>query len=138
MPLPWEFVEHTADYALRAWGEDFRSLLENAARGFIHLLADLQGLRADEWLDVAVEGDGREQVLVHALKEILRLQEDGRLVVEVRVVSADPAHAALQLGTVDLSLYPDRLLAAVKAVTYHDLKIRQEAGGLSVTVVFDT
>jgi SHS2 domain-containing protein len=138
MPLPWEFVDHTADYALRAWGEDFRSLVENAARGFTHLLADLDGLRPDEWLDVVVEGDGREQVLIHALKEILRLHEDGRLVVEVRVPAADATRAALQLGTVDRALHADRLLTAVKAVTYHGLNIAHEADGLSVIVVFDT
>lgn len=138
MPLPWEFVEHTADYALRAWGEDFRTLVENAARGFTHLLADLHGLRADEWLDSVIEGDGREQVLVHALKEILRLQEDGRLVAEVRVLSADNGRAALELGTVEMAPHLDRLAAAVKAVTYHDLNIASQDGGLSVTVVFDT
>ena len=43
MERPFEFVDHTADYAMRAWGEDFRRLLENAAQGLLELIANVEG-----------------------------------------------------------------------------------------------
>ena len=138
MKPPFEFINHTADYAMRAWGPDFRALVENAARGLIRLLADVDGLQLSEHTELQVEGDSREAVLVHALKELLLLEEDGRLPVSVEVLSADAVCAHLRVGLVDLDSAADRLESAVKAVTYHDLEIIEDAAGLSVEVVLDT
>jgi SHS2 domain-containing protein len=135
---PFEFIDHTADYAMRARGENFRALVENAARGFIRLLADPEGLVPTEFAELSVTGDSREQVLIHALKEILLLEEDGRLAVEVRVLEATAHTAVLRIGTVPLATAVDRLEAAVKAVTYHHLEVVEADGGLSVQIVFDS
>ena len=135
---PFEFIDHTADYAMRARGNDFRALVENAARGFIRLLADVEGLTPTDCAETSVTGDSREQVLIHVLKEILFLQEDGRLAVEARVLEATAHAAVLRIGAVSLATAVDRLEAAVKAVTYHHLEVVEADGGLSVQIVFDS
>ena len=138
MRVPYEFVDHTADYALRAWGRDFRELLENAARGLVALMGDTEGLAPQAFVEVAVTGDTEEDVLVHALKEVLYLQDEGLLAVAASVPEADAQAARLRLGTVALAEHRDRLGAAVKAVTYHALEIEQTETGLVVQVVLDT
>lgn len=138
MQPPFEFVDHTADYAIRAWGRDFPDLLQNAARGFMALLADVAGLVPSRTQEITVEGDSREQVLVHALKELLLLEEEGLLPVSVQVTEATDCSARLVVGTVELASARDRLGALVKAVTYHGLAIEEQDEGLTVRVVFDT
>ena len=138
MKPPFEFIDHTADYAMRARGRDLRELLEHAARGLTHLMADLEGLTPAEHVDISVTGDEPEDVLVRLLKEILYLREDGMLPVAVEVLEASPHAAHARAGVVDIEPHLDRLQAAVKAVTYHALEIVQEPDGLSVQVVFDT
>lgn len=134
----FEFIDHTADYAVRAWGADLRELIEHAAEGLIRLTADLRGIEPDEHCEVVVGGDGAEAVLVHALKEILLLVETGRLPVSVSVSEANADGARMRVGTTALEPLIDRIEANVKAVTYHDLEIVAEEGGLTVEVVFDT
>lgn len=138
MKPPFEFIDHTADYAMRARGRDLRELLEHAGRGLIHLMADVEGLTPAEHVDVSVSGEAPEDVLVHLLKEMLYLREEGMLPVAVEVLEASPDAAFARMGVVDLEPHLDRLQAAVKAVTYHALEIARDADGLSVQVVFDT
>ncbi len=137
MRAPFEFIDHTADYAMRAWGPDFPALVQHAAVGFSHLLADIAGLVPTEHHEVSVTGTSREEVLIHALKGLLRLREDGYLPVSVQVLSADDCTACLTVGTTALEAVAARVLAAVKAVTYHAVQIVAADGGLSVEVVFD-
>ena len=135
---PYTFVDHTADYAMRAWGADFPRLVENAATGFIHLMADVAGLEPTSTIELRVTGDSREQVLVHALKELLFLREEGRLPVAVEVLEADSDTARLRIHLTSVASARDRLRAGVKAVTYHGLEVTADADGLTAQVVFDT
>lgn len=133
----WEFIDHTADYALRARGRDFRELLESAATGLARLMADTADLAPTEVREVEVTGQDREEVLVHLLKELLYLEDDGLLPVEVRVLESGETWARARVGAVPLADHADRLAAAVKAVTYHGLQVRPEGDGLVVEIVFD-
>ena len=138
MARGFEFVEHTADYAVRVWGADFPGLVENAAQGLIELLANVGGVEAERHMELAVQGDCREEVLVRALKELLLLEEDGWLPVTAEVAAADHGQARLRVGVVYLASALDRVEAAVKAVTYHGLEIADQDDGLTVQIVFDT
>lgn len=137
MPRSYEYLDHTADYALRAWGTDFPQLLANALEGFLCLLADTTNLTPCAHQTFAVEGDSREQVLIRALKQVLELRDDGQIAVSVCVLSAKAAGASLTVGTVPLAEHRERLGAAVKAVTYHNVHVREHDGGLGVELVFD-
>jgi SHS2 domain-containing protein len=131
-------LDHPADYAMAARGHDLRELIENAARGFIALTADVSGLTPSDEFVAEVTGDSREQVLVHAVKELLHLREDGYLPIKADVVEAGEASCMLRVGAVELGPVAERVEAVVKAVTYHDLHIVEEAGVLSARLVLDT
>src|SRR5262245_66679897 len=70
----YEEVDHTADWAFRAFGKDLKELFENAA----YALFALEGaLDAESTLarEIHVEGIDREALLVNWLSELLFLQE---------------------------------------------------------------
>ncbi|NSW56553.1 MAG: archease [Armatimonadetes bacterium] len=138
MDAGYEFVEHTADYAIRVWAEDFPGLIEKALEGLIHLMADVEGLSGREARLFEVSGESREQVLVRALRELLLLEDDGLLPVRAQVIAATDNEAHFEVSCMPLDEVRDRLEAGVKAVTYHDLHIRQTIEGLAVDIVFDT
>jgi len=131
---PWEEIDHTADWALRVWGEDLRTLYENAARGMLsliggELLADaplsrIFELRAGDW----------ETLLVDWLSELLYLIEDESVIItEVAVQRvADLALTAEVRGGPGKNLNKH-----IKAVTYHNLAIQNAPQGYMVTLVFD-
>ena len=131
----FESVEHTADLKIRAWAPDLGGLIEQAARGMIDLM--IEGNPAPQQ-HVQVTGTGRdaEETLLDCLREIHILPElEGLLPVTVHVRHADPNRVTADVGVVPMG---DELIGEdIKAVTYHDLRIRREDEGLVVEVVFD-
>ena len=72
----FEEIDHTADLALRVWGEDFYDLLKVAAKGLYYLL-DVKIIK-DASLEHSflIEMDSREVMLVDFLNELLYLCEE--------------------------------------------------------------
>lgn len=131
----FEIVEHTADWSIRVWGADLAQLLVNAARGMASLLApELYRLTFDEERLIEVEAFDRESMLVEWLGELAYFAErDGTVFGEFEVHLASP-----QLTRVTArGTRPPQLEKHIKAVTYHNLEVRETAMGLEAEVVFD-
>ncbi len=140
MKEPFEQVEHTADYAILARGQDLRELIENAGRGMISLLVEAESLQPQQQVAFTSTADSPERLLIECLRELLYLSEEGQIPVRFTVEDLDQATltAQAQAGVVDIADAKDYLLGAVKAVTYHALEIKSGPEGLQVQIVFDT
>ena len=128
-------VEHTADWALRITGADLTALLVNAARGMSSLLvADPAALPLETARRFELEAYDAESLLVEWLNELAYWAEMEQIVFrEFELADVTPTflRAHVRGG------HPPELLKHIKAVTYHDLHIRETAVGLEATVVFD-
>ena len=140
MKEPFEQVEHTADYAILACGQDLRELIQNAGRGMISLLVEAESLQPQQQVAFTSTADSPERLLIECLRELLYLSEEGQIPIRFTVEALDQATltAQAQAGVVDMADAKDYLLGAVKAVTYHDLEIKSGLEGLQVQIVFDT
>jgi SHS2 domain-containing protein len=128
----YQEVDHTADIALRVWGEDIHTLLRQAAYG----LNDLMGVVLQ---DTPVEGhfslqqDSFETLLVDFLSELLFLAEEkDHLFDSFSFDEHDDGLTVQMTGRMILS--QDR---HVKAVTFHNLDVAQTDCGFEVTITFD-
>lgn len=128
-------IEHTADWALRLRGRDLKELFGRAAEGMAYLLAgDVSAVPLDHARDVALEAYDAEELLVIWLGELAYWAERDGLVFPVAGLSE--VTATRLVGTVRGGRPPE-IQKHIKAVTYHDLAIREMESGLEVTVVFD-
>ncbi len=136
----FEEIEHTADYALRVWGQDLRDLIESAGRGLLYLLLGEQKPAATSWVEYEVEAPDAAALVLRCLRELLYRVDEGEVPVALEVTQADeePPTANCRLGLVPLAQGKSYLHRELKAVTYHDLIIKREATGLSLTLTFDT
>lgn len=130
-----QVVEHTADWALRIRGADLVELFSRAAAGMARLMAgDLSAVPLDHTRAITLESIDAESLLVDWLGELAYWAErDGLVFPEIRLGHVE---ATQMTGTVRGGRAPE-LQKHIKAVTYHDLAIRETAGGLEVTIVFD-
>ena len=125
--------EHTADWELEVWAPDLACLLEQAALGMLAL----SGARLQEGprqrRALSLQAEDAERLLVAFLSELLWLGEAEGLGFdryELQVVGF-----TLQAG---LEGAPIASLAKeIKAVTFHNLNIRQTERGLEANIVFD-
>ncbi len=130
-----QIVEHTADWAVRVRGRDLAELFRHAAVGMARLLAgDLSAVPLVEERALALESYDAEGLLVDWLGELAYWAERDGLVFPAIALTELTATA---LRSVVRGGRAPELQKHIKAVTYHDLAIRQHDEGFEVTIVFD-
>lgn len=126
-------IDHTADLALKVWGDDFASLLIHAARGMYALM----GIRCD-WespvtISFTVENSVKESILVDFLNELLYFCEDHRKIFDVfRFEFKEECISVNGSGWKMIEVNRD-----IKAVTFHDLIINEFETGFVTVITFD-
>lgn len=134
MERGFEEVEHTADLALRVWGEDLKALFTSAARGMAWLMADPEGVEVDVEFSVELSAEDPETLLVTWLGELLYLSERENLIFtefDLEQVSSTHLVGKVRGGA------PERWRNHIKAATFSELDIREMESGLGTNVVFD-
>jgi SHS2 domain-containing protein len=134
--MSFQEIELTADRAFRVTGRDLTALLENAARAMQALDKDEAGPTAErlETREIEVEGVDGELLLVNWLNEILYLEQVHHLVCEQFHIDDLKNHCLrARVETREC----DRTYTHIKAVTFHNLKIRETSDGLEAEIVVD-
>lgn len=131
--MGYEEVRHTADVAVRAWGESLEELFASAAAGMFSLVGEPGSLSVTRQLELTAEDT--ESLLVDWLNELIFLSEStGELYAEfaVEITGDTRLRAAVRGGPAA------RSGIGVKAATYHGLQIDGQDNLFTATVVFDT
>ena len=131
--MSFEEISHTADVSVRVWAPDLPSLFKEAARAMNALSRTVIGNGPRMTQTLEVEAPDPESLLVAFLSELLYFQEQENLAFDtfdLRVAGQwlKVAMEGAQMASSE---------KAIKAVTYHNLKIEKTDRGLETTLVFD-
>jgi SHS2 domain-containing protein len=126
-------IQHTADWELEVWAPDLPGLFEQAARGMC-ALQDIQ-IHPQPRLarQIEITAPDCESLLVKFLNELLYQNEHDGLGFDAYQISV----AAEQVQATVSGAQIAHQARQIKAVTYHNLEIRQTARGFETRVVFD-
>ncbi len=130
----FEEIEHTADWAYRVRGENLAELLIQAALGLYSLVGMelVPGSRIRR--SIQLKAIDRESLLVAWLNELLYFHESEGLGFEqIKIQELDETSIQAQITGAPTQQW----LKDIKAVTYHNLAIRETESGLEVTLVLD-
>jgi len=129
----YEEVDHTADVALKVWGEDFQTLLSQAAEGFYALMNVESSLNAPVETSFVLPVGSYEDFLVDFLNELLYLlEEKGQKLSNFAFTEYEDRLEIKAMGEEAQS--QDRY---IKAVTFHNLNVEKSDRGLEVIITFD-
>ena len=132
-PSGFREKEHTADWELEVWSPDLPGLLEEAARGMYWLM----GARLEEGIrlqrNIEFYGVDNESRLVRFLQELLYLCDSQNVGFDQVEITIDGQRGRAELSGAPLA----HLGKEIKAVTYHNLAVRETSRGLEATLVFD-
>ena len=135
---PFRLLEHTADMGIEATGADLEELFTAAADGLRAILCDAPPGPCSLWQPLEVTAPEIEELLVNWLGAILyRLETEGLFPERFQVKAISPTHLRASIGGRHLdgeSPPPDR---EIKAVTWHQLQVRQQAGRWRARVYVD-
>lgn len=128
----------TADVGIEAWGGSLEEVFTSAAEGLASLMADRDTLTGDLTRRVSVIADDRAALLVGFLNEIIFLEEtEGFLPQRVRSLAIEGNALSAQIAGCTYDPAKHSLNMAVKAATYHELRIDENNEDVRVQVIFD-
>jgi SHS2 domain-containing protein len=129
-------IEHTADWAMQVWADEVPELFRQAALG----MYALSGIILAESNRVPVvsrrlmmEAPDLETLLVSFLSELLHISEDERVAFDEITLSIMNTRLDSALAGREIILQAKE----IKAVTFHNLNIREFGGQYEVEIVFD-
>jgi SHS2 domain-containing protein len=126
-------LRHTADWAMRVWAPDLPGLFSVAARA----MNELSGikLKAKPRISRTFEAAGTdtESLLVAFLSDLVFAAEQEKLAFDTFVVILRDGRLKVAMTGAPL----ESLTKPIKAVTYHNLQIKNTERGYEVEIVFD-
>jgi SHS2 domain-containing protein len=135
---PFRVLEHTADIGFEAFGATREEMFANAARALTDLMVEIESIQPQEKLSLRAEGSDMPSLLVNWLSEVLFLFDaEGWLFREFEVENlTDQSLVGSARGEkFDRTRHQAKLL--VKAVTYHQLDMRETGQGWRAQVYVD-
>jgi SHS2 domain-containing protein len=135
MGVKYEFLEHTADVGLKAYGSTLEEIFENAALGMFDLMTDVSLVRSTGEVEVRVQSQDLESLMVDWLTELLCVHELENVFLSEfdLVIEGLSLEAKVRGEAVDPSRHP--LETLIKAVTYHMIEVNPKEG--YAIVIFD-
>ena len=131
--MGFEEISHTADWSARVWAENLPSLFTEAARAMNSLAGTVAGNGPRLKRVFEAEAPDPESLLVAFLSEMLYYQEQENLVFDVFDLRVATQWLKVEMEGAEI----ESSEKAIKAVTYHNLKIQKTNKGVETTIVFD-
>ena len=134
----YSILDHPADIGIEATGATDAEAFGNAATALMSIILDPAAIACRETREIEITASDREQLLVNWLTEVLYLYDGQRFVGNEFVIrELTGVHLKAAIGGESFSRERHHTKLDVKAVTYHQLLIRQDTDGVLVRVFLD-
>jgi SHS2 domain-containing protein len=136
--MEFELLDHPADIGFRASGASLETLFANCAQALIYIILDPSNIQSVQRVSLSADGGDYESLLVNWLNEVLYYVDGKRIAFsafDISQLSETHIECVATGEARDLQRHPPKL--AVKAVTYHQLKVQRTENGWIAEVYVD-
>jgi SHS2 domain-containing protein len=134
----YEQIPHTSDIAIRVYGKNIKELFGNAAYGMFDILADLEGIKISTTIDISIKAPSKEELLVSWMDELLyNFYSKNIIFSKFNIEKLENNELNAKASGQRIGHNRNRLKKEIKAITYHDLHIKENSNGLTVEIVLD-
>lgn len=142
----FEIIEHTADLKIRVFGKTLEELFINALKGMfqsIHPIAPICKFQNDRLVcpilaqehTIAIKSVDKESLLVDFLSEALYLSDiHNEAYLDATIINLNEHQLQAKIFGIAIKGFE---VVEIKAVTYHDLEIKEHNGIWQTDIVFD-
>ena len=140
--MPYEFLDDgvTSDVTFHAWGRSLEELFSAAADATLNVMVrSVESVRPLETRSASVEADALDLLLMRFLDELVYRKDVEELLLRATEVRVETERNRVQAVLTGERIDPKRheLVADVKAVTLHDLRVERSATGWDAHVTLD-
>lgn len=141
MAMGYRFLDHMTDAIIEAYGTTLEEAFENAALGLIDTMIDLKTVRPEKKIKITAKGHDLYSLLFDWLdKVLLLLVADWMAMSQFSTKIRQHNNGYSIEGTArgePLDLDRHRYKVEIKAVTYHEMEIKQEKEMVTVRFLID-
>ncbi len=138
----YEFLEHTADAYVAAYGENLAEAFENAAVAMFDVMTEVETVNSEIEDSIKIEAEDEYSLLYSWLEALLiRSETHGMLYSRFRVLRIAHSAKGFQL---EAKVWGEKFDAkkhlqkvGVKAITYHRMEIFKEAKKVTLKFILD-
>ena len=138
----FEFLEHTADVYIAAYGRNLEEAFESAALAMFEVITDTAKVSPNEEDSVEVEAEDEYALLYNWLEALLvKFEVNGMLYSKFKISSMEETSEGFKITA---TMWGEKFNAerhaqkvAVKAVTYHRMEIIEEANKVTLEFILD-
>jgi len=137
----FEYLDHTADVYIKAYGKDLNEAFENAARAMFNIMTDIEKISPKIVREMNIKENDLEALLYSWLENLLILFDSEGLIFSKFEVKIEKENGYYSLKgkawgeEFDPKKHPSK--TEVKAVTYSLMEIHEEEGNSYVKFVLD-
>jgi SHS2 domain-containing protein len=138
----FEFLEHTADLYIAAYGKSLEEAFENAAYAAFEGMTDLKQVKPKFEDVIMVEGYDEQALLYNWLEALLvKFDIKGNLYSRFKITSIKQTSTGLELKAkiwgepFNADKHQSRV--GIKAITYHQMEIVKKPGSVTVKFILD-
>jgi SHS2 domain-containing protein len=140
--MGYEFLDHTADVSVRAWGASMAEVFEQAAHALMETMWVDSAIELTETKEIRADGDDQPELLVNFLSEFLYLFDAdefaiGQINVQDIYEDGGAWHIVAEARGELFSLDKHHPGTEVKAITYSYIKVEENEGQFEIEIVFD-
>ena len=120
----YEYLEHTGDIGIRAYGGTLEELFINAAQALFEAIADLSTVGTTTQIEIEVSAESLEELMVAWLDELNFRHEVEEIFfrqVEIREISEVPYRLAAVAYGEPMDFTKHIVYTEIKSITYHQL-----------------
>jgi SHS2 domain-containing protein len=133
LPGGYQEQPHTADWALIVWAPTLIDLLQQAARGMYALMHARLQAEPRETYRFEIAAPDCETLLVTFLAELLYFTQRDEVGFDRLDLTCEGERLIAEVEGAPL----ESISKEIKAVTYHNLAVRETERGLEAAIVFD-
>jgi SHS2 domain-containing protein len=138
----YEFLEHTADAYVAAYGEDLAEAFESAAVAMFDVMTEVEKVNSKAEDHVEAEGEDEYSLLYSWLEALLIKSETNQMLYsKFDILCIGKSEEVFKLEAriwgekFDPKKHPQKV--GVKAVTYHRMEIVKQPGRVTVRFILD-
>jgi len=138
----FEFLEHTADAYVAAYGKDLAEAFERAAVAMFDVMTEVEKVEAEVEDNVKVQGEDEFALLYSWLEDlIVKSEVNGMLYSKFKVlkIGKGPSGFKLEAKIFGEKFNPEKhpQKIGVKAITYHRMEILKEPHKVTLRFILD-
>ncbi|MFW6111174.1 MAG: archease [Thermoproteota archaeon] len=138
----YEFLEHTADVYIAAYGGNLPEAFENAAEALFEVMTEVEKVEGKVEEQVEVEGGDKYSLLYNWLEElIIKTDVNGMLYSKFNITDINKTSEGFRLKAkiwgeeLNQDKHPQKV--GVKAVTYHRMEILENENEVTLKFILD-